>query len=186
VLIITAKYVTKEELAFLQHNHVYQLIQKGNISRKELANSVANMLVSPAQQQGSVQRKRRLLPKAAKATILIVEDNPDNMKTVKALLQANYRLIEATDGIMGIEQTKKLKPDLVLLDISLPLKNGFQVLDEIRQDPGTVDTPIIALTASAMPDERANILSHGFDAYVPKPIDADLLDKIIRETIYVG
>jgi CheY-like chemotaxis protein len=93
--------------------------------------------------------------------------------------EAEYSIVA-----MGIKQAKKIKPDLVLLDISLPVKSGFQVLDEIKKDETLSDVAIIALTASAMPDERESILSHGFDGYISKPIDAELLEDTIREALY--
>jgi CheY-like chemotaxis protein len=115
--------------------------------------------------------------------VLIVEDNPDNMLTIKALLSGRCRVVEASDGKSGIEKTYQYKPDLVLMDIALPGINGIEVLKELRKDDELGRIPIIAVSASAMKGDRESLMAHGFDGYLSKPIEARLFFEIIDEWI---
>ncbi len=180
VLILTAKHVTKQDLSFLNGNNIHQLIQKGDINKAGLLASVARM-VAPVPEV-SVERRR---PNGTgKPLVLVVEDNMDNMRTTKALLNNNYQLLEAENGKLGVEKARSYQPDLILMDIALPVMDGFQALKEIRQDATVCDIPIIAITASAMMGHRESILAHGFDGYVSKPVDHVVLHNTIREVLY--
>ena len=180
VLVLTAKHITREELKVLKSNHIYQLIQKGLVGKNELLTAVKNMILEQKQETITRLEKKKNNIIDEKPTILVVEDNPDNMMTVKALLKEEYDVLEAIDGISGIELAKKNIPSLILLDISLPIIDGFQVLKELKKDERLINVPIIALTARAMVGEKEKILSYGFDGYVSKPIDEELLKNSIR------
>jgi CheY-like chemotaxis protein len=184
VLILTAKHITKEELKFLKGNHIHQLIQKGDISRSGLLASVSTMVSLPSGQEKPVAEKpaRPEIPK--RPTILVVEDNPDNMMTIRALLKERYTLIEATDGRAGIEHVQARTPDLILLDLSLPVMDGFTVLNAIRREEYLKHIPVIAVTARAMKGDREEILSYGFNGYLSKPVDGALLEQMIHEVLY--
>jgi signal transduction histidine kinase/CheY-like chemotaxis protein/HAMP domain-containing protein len=184
VLILTAKQVTREELNFLQGNHVYQLIQKGSINKNDLLAAVARMVFPPREIPTQDPNKPARPQPSAKPVILLVEDNPDNRKTVKALLDNTCQVIEANDGHAGLKQAITRKPDLILLDISLPGMDGFQVLQAIRNDETIRHTPIVALTARAMKGDREVILAHGFDAYLSKPVDAESLKNTISDILH--
>ena len=93
-------------------------------------------------------------------------------------------MIEAYDGNEGIELAKKHTPDLILMDIALPGIDGIEAFKAIRKVPTLQHVPIIALTASAMVNDREAILSHGFDVYIPKPIDEKVFYKSINEVLY--
>jgi CheY-like chemotaxis protein len=112
--------------------------------------------------------------------IAIIEDNPDNRMLLEALLSDTYEIDEYEDGIVGLAGLRRNPPALVLLDISLPKLTGSEVLAQLRSDPQLAGLPVIALTAHAMPDDRAAFLAQGFDAYVSKPIvdETILLDEI--------
>jgi CheY-like chemotaxis protein len=112
--------------------------------------------------------------------ILVVEDNPDNRTLISDLLTAvNYEVLEAIDGIEGFEKAQAEKPDVILMDLSLPRKDGWTAAREIKADAVTAAIPIIALTAHAMVGDREKALAAGCDDYVSKPINmAELLDKI--------
>ena len=190
VLILTAKHVTAEELNFLKGNHIHQLIQKGDINKAGLLTAIGKM-VAPAS-KCRFPRTRPPAPASArkphfresgKPVILVVEDNPDNMKTVKALLQETCTVIEAVDGRQGVAQAKAHVPDLILMDISLPVMDGFKTFDAIRGLESLRHIPIVALTASAMKGNREKILAHGFDDYLPKPIDKILLETTIHDKL---
>ncbi len=183
VLILTAKHVTKEELSFLKSNHIHQLIQKGDINKAGLLAAVAGMLVSPRQEPEARTPLRRRPVRPGKPLILVVEDNPDNLRTAKALLDQRYQIIEAADGRAGLEQARVHQPDLILMDISLPGEDGAQTLRAIRNEEILRPIPVIALSARAMKGDREKILDHGFDGYVSKPIDEGLLMKTLQEAL---
>jgi CheY-like chemotaxis protein len=117
-----------------------------------------------------------------KATIALVEDNPDNRLLVQAILDDRYEVVEYESGIAALEGLKGFVPDVVLLDISLPEMDGTEVLRRMRSDPRLAAVPAIALTAHAMAGDRERFLSEGFDDYLTKPImdDALLIEAIER------
>lgn len=116
--------------------------------------------------------------------IALIEDNPDNRLLVRSLLDEIYAFDEYENGIEGLSGLRRLKPDLVLLDISLPGMDGPSVLKEIRADPGLQALPVIALTAHAMQGDRDKFLSMGFDEYLTKPIeDEDILKRVISSCL---
>ena len=187
VLILTAKHVTKEELSFLKSNHIHQLIQKGDVNRKELLSVVAKMVTSSNRPlSGPARKKAAGRKKSEKPLVLIVEDNPDNMLTAKALLQETCTVIEAGDGAQGVEKAAAHKPDLILMDISLPVLDGIEAFRRIRENESLCHIPVVALTASAMKGHREKILEYGFDGYVSKPIDELLLKKTIEDALNAG
>jgi PAS domain S-box-containing protein len=185
VLILTAKHITKEELKFLKRNNVHQLIQKGAVSRVEILNAIAEMIFPEmavtAEPEKPLRKSQNI---EGKPTVLVVEDNPDNMITVKALLGEEYTIIEAVDGDSAVKMAKKHKPNLILMDIALPGLDGIEAFKDIRKDARLQNIPVIALTASAMTTDRESILAYGFDAYIAKPINETVFFKIINETIY--
>jgi signal transduction histidine kinase/CheY-like chemotaxis protein/CHASE3 domain sensor protein len=183
VIILTAKHVTADELSFLKGNHIHQLIQKGDISKNDLLAAIGKM-VEPAEEikitTPHVMSQRSI---EGRPIILVVEDNPDNMITVKALLKDDYDVIEAEDGQIGVKQAIDKNPHLILMDISLPVMDGIKALQAIRAIDELRDIPVVALTASAMKGNREEILAYGFDGYIAKPIDEDVLIKTIVEKI---
>jgi CheY-like chemotaxis protein len=106
-----------------------------------------------------------------KPLVLVVEDNPDNMLTARAVLAEHYEVLEAGDGAAALALALSRPPDLVLMDISLPVMDGIQALQAMRAGESLRHVPVIALTASAMKGNREEILAHGFDGYIAKPID---------------
>jgi two-component system cell cycle response regulator DivK len=106
------------------------------------------------------------------SVILIVEDNEKNMKLVRDVLQfKGYETIEAVTGSDGVRLAKERRPDVVLMDIQLPDIDGITALGQIREHPDTQRIPVIAVSASVMPDEQQRIVASGFDAYITKPIN---------------
>jgi two-component system, cell cycle response regulator DivK len=103
-------------------------------------------------------------------TIAVVEDNPDNRLLVRAILSELYELTEFDNGIDALAALPRCRPDLVLLDISLPGMDGTEVLRRIRADATLGNVPVIALTAHAMAGDRQRFLAAGFDDYITKPI----------------
>jgi two-component system cell cycle response regulator DivK len=108
----------------------------------------------------------------ANELILIVEDNDKNMKLARDILQVKgYRTIEAESAEAGLPLAAAQKPDLVLMDIQLPGINGIEALKRLRASPETSRIPVLAFTASVMPQDRKEIMSAGFDGFVSKPIN---------------
>ena len=106
------------------------------------------------------------------SNILIVEDNEKNMKLVRDILQhKGHTTIEATTGSDGVRLALERRPDLILMDIQLPDIDGIAALREIRKDTALDATPVLAVSASVMPDDQQKIVTSGFDAFITKPIN---------------
>jgi two-component system cell cycle response regulator DivK len=112
--------------------------------------------------------------------ILYVEDNEDNIFMLKnRLARAGYTVVIATDGEQGVAMALSERPDMVLMDLSLPVLDGWEATRQIKAAPQTRDIPIIALTAHAMTGDREKALSAGCDDFDTKPIEMPrLLAKI--------
>ncbi len=118
------------------------------------------------------------------ATILCVEDNPQNMRLVRKILSiANYEVVEAVDGATGLKLATEIKPSLILLDVNLPDIDGLEVTRILKAQPETSGIPIIALTANAMHGDRERCLEAGCDGYVPKPITKNELLNTVSHFI---
>lgn len=114
--------------------------------------------------------------------VLLVEDNEINRDMlIRRLSRAGYTVVAAGDGAEALDKMRAEQPALVLLDMNLPVKDGWTTCQEARSDAVLSDIPIIALTAHAMDSDREHALSIGCDDYATKPIDfPDLLKKIQR------
>lgn len=105
-------------------------------------------------------------------TILIIEDNPDNLELVSFVLsQAGYAVLSATDGCAGLNLARQEKPDMVLLDLTIPEMDGWQVASELKNDPATAYMCVVALTAHTLPGDRKRAFESGCDGYISKPLD---------------
>lgn len=181
VLVMTAKNLTGEELEILKANNVHQLVQKGNVNVEMLLYKLQLVLeqslpVPPVTTHQSSPKYPRIIS-GRKPKILIIEDNPDNMFTLKAILDERYEIGEARDGLEGLTQLEKSLPDLILMDILLPRMDGFQLIARIKESEIWRDIPVIAITACSMRGDRERILKAGFDAYISKPVDLDEFHK---------
>ncbi|NNF97836.1 MAG: response regulator [Desulfobacteraceae bacterium] len=114
------------------------------------------------------------------STILVVEDSPTFMRLINTLLEnQGHRLINAMDGEEALEKAMGKKPDLIVLDIILPKKNGFQVCRQLKTTPDTRDIKILMLTSKTQDSDRYWGLKQGADDYVTKPFnDEDLLSAV--------
>ena len=120
----------------------------------------------------------------ANELILIVEDNPKNLKLVRDTLQVKgYQTIEAETGEEGVRLAHERQPALILMDVQLPGINGVEALQRLRADSVTHDTPVIAVTASVMPQDRTRIMAAGFDGFQGKPISVRELLVTVREIL---
>jgi two-component system cell cycle response regulator DivK len=114
--------------------------------------------------------------------ILVVEDNPDNMTLiVDVLTSLNYEVLQATDGQRGVELADEERPDLVLMDLSLPKMDGWTATRKLKAEDDLRLIPIIALTAHAMVGDRERALEAGCDDYVSKPINIQELAAKLKK-----
>src|SRR5262245_12934035 len=108
--------------------------------------------------------------------ILVVEDQEDNRRIVRDLLtRSGYEIVEATTGEEGVALAEMQHPDLILMDIQLPVIDGYEAARRIKANPALHHIPIIALTAHAMMGDEDKARAAGCDDYLSKPIDEDLL-----------
>jgi signal transduction histidine kinase/CheY-like chemotaxis protein len=115
-------------------------------------------------------------------TILHIEDNPDNRRLVRRLLAAEgYRVLEAEDGLAGIELAIRERPDLILLDVNIPRFDGYETAMAIRAFPALASALIVALTAYTNQNDRLRILTAGCDGYIAKPIEVDRFGDQVTE-----
>ena len=120
----------------------------------------------------------------ANELILIVEDNEKNRKLVRKVLERlGYRTGEVETGEEAVEAARKLSPDLVLMDYQLPGIDGIEAFRRIRADPAIRRMPIVAVTASAMPEDTARMKAAGFDGFETKPINVKNLMATIEKLL---
>jgi CheY-like chemotaxis protein len=182
VLVVTALTISAEAQLTLKQRNVQQLIQKGNMNGNDLRVAVMMMLFPAADANGRMKRPPQVIE--GKPVLLVVEDNADNMLTLKALLGDKYTVLEAVDGFAGVAMASKHIPNLIIMDIDLPGMDGIEAFAEIRKNPSLQHIPVISLTANAMASDRVRILAHGFDAYIAKPVEASKMFTIIKEALY--
>jgi two-component system cell cycle response regulator DivK len=119
--------------------------------------------------------------------ILIVEDNPTNMRLIGMVLRSKgYKLLGANDGEEALAVAIKGRPDLIVMDIQLPKMDGLEVTRRLRQTPEFKQTPIIALTASAMDGDREKIIAAGCDEYISKPVNTRQFPQLVAEMLHEG
>jgi CheY-like chemotaxis protein len=116
--------------------------------------------------------------------ILIVDDNLASRELLLAILKrSSYDILEACNGKEALDVIVGIRPDLVLLDVEMPVLDGISVVRRLRQDSRFASLPVLAVTADAMQGTRDRILAEGFTGYVTKPIDASLIRKQVREIL---
>lgn len=119
-------------------------------------------------------------------TVLIVEDSDDARYFMRlALEQLGYIVVEAENGAKAIEVAERERPDIILMDLSLPIMDGLAATEKIRASGSLKSIPIIAVTAHQETDFRVGAKAAGFDAYVTKPIDIDFLSDLINGLIAI-
>ena len=115
--------------------------------------------------------------------LLIVEDSELNRDLLTQILDETFTLLMASDGQAGLDLAERERPDLVLLDLSLPIVDGWEVARRLKANARTRGIPLIALTAHAMRDDERRAVEAGCDAYVAKPLDEDVLLATIHRLL---
>ncbi len=116
--------------------------------------------------------------------ILIAEDNAVNRELLRELLEIRgYTVVEACDGEEALRMIEQTRPDLLLLDIGMPLLDGFGVVSKIREDPRLASLPVVAVTAYAMQGDQEKILNSGFNGYLSKPLNAHALAEELERLL---
>ena len=118
------------------------------------------------------------------ATVLLVEDTEDNRLMMKRLLEmSGYRVVEAINGIEAVEVANQIRPQIILMDLSLPFIDGLAATRRIRSLPGMSKVPIVAVSAHDSADFHHDALQAGCDAYITKPIDYPQLEDTINRLL---
>lgn len=138
------------------------------------AGTVAAAAIAPPTPATAPVQRRRLL---------YIEDNPVNAMILHAMLEDLYDVQVESDPVVGMAAARARPPDLLLLDIQLPGIDGYGVLARLRADPRLAGLPVVAVTANAMPEDRSRARSAGFDAYLTKPLDLDLLQQTVQRLL---
>lgn len=135
------------------------------------------------QRDANVATPPPALPAARPGTVLYIEDNAANVRVMRAMFEQlpQWQLLTATDGVRGLASARQHRPDIILLDIHLPGRDGYSVLADLRADAQTQAIPVVALTADAMPAQVERGARAGFARYLTKPVDLRLLIATIDE-----
>jgi CheY-like chemotaxis protein len=117
-------------------------------------------------------------------TVLLVEDNEDNLVIYCTILRhAGYNVVEARDGQAGIDAAHESQPAVILMDVSIPVIDGWEATRRLKADPATRAIPIIALTAHALASDRQKAVDAGCDGYIAKPAEPRAVLAAVRERI---
>ena len=119
----------------------------------------------------------------SKKTILVVDDTDWNRELLVQLLEEDFTILQAVDGAEGVRMTQEHKPDLILMDLGMPVMDGWEATRRIKADDAVKDIPIIAVTSHAMVGDEIDARKAGCDDYLPKPIDDELLLQKIQKFI---
>lgn len=116
--------------------------------------------------------------------VLIVEDNEMNLKLFRLIIGSlGYEVFSARNGEEGVRMAKEIMPDLILMDIQMPVMDGITAMDNIRVDENIKNIPVIALTSYAMKGDRERLLQHGFVDYIAKPVRKDSLIMAAKKVL---
>lgn len=117
-------------------------------------------------------------------TVLLVEDLEENRRVVRQLMQRlGIRLLEAGDGAEGLAIARSEKPELILMDLSLPILDGWEATRQLKADPRTAHIPVVALTAHAMAGDEQRAREAGCDGYVAKPLDLARFSRYVQDVL---
>jgi two-component system cell cycle response regulator DivK len=126
----------------------------------------------------------RVRNKKELATVLLVEDTEDNRQMMRRLLEmSGYRVVEAINGVEAVEVAGQIRPQIILMDLSLPFIDGLAATRRIRSLPGLGNVPIVAVSAHDTADFHSDALDAGCNAYITKPIDYPELEDVVNRLL---
>ncbi|GAB1350007.1 hypothetical protein MASR1M107_22220 [Ignavibacteriales bacterium] len=190
IIIYTGKENYEEDLAKI--NGLFtELLDKKSTKIEDLAETISRMVnrTEPVTSTGGTTSAggsaQAAAPESEGPVILLVEDYKHSQIIVTRLLRKNgfSNVTVCENGAEAVEQAKKMQYDLILMDMQMPVMNGFEATERVRQMPEYKDTPIIALTAFAMKGDREKCIDAGATDYIPKPIDSvEFIEKVKKYT----
>ena len=131
-------------------------------------------------QDAASPESRRLMKK----TVLVVDDQPHIVRLIQVNLEKEgFQVATAADGVEGMDKARQLHPDLVILDVIMPRKDGFEVLREIKSDPVLADTPVVMLTVKTHNSDIVEGLREGAELYLPKPFHPKELVALVKRVL---
>lgn len=117
-----------------------------------------------------------------KKRVLLAEDHPDTADLIKfGLERLGYEIKIATNGLEAVEKASSERPDLIIMDMLMPVMDGFEATSQIRRNPKTKDIPVLAATALATPEDEERCLTSGCNAYIAKPFTCGQLDTTMKQ-----
>ncbi len=120
-------------------------------------------------------------------TILVVDDQPHIVRLIQVNLEKEgFHVVTAGDGVEGLQRVREVRPDLVILDVIMPRKDGFEVLREIKGDPNLADIPVIMLTVKTHNADIVEGLKEGAELYLPKPFHPKELVSLVKRVVETG
>lgn len=178
VIVLTAADLTEDQKKNLGKN-VKGVIVKGQIDKDTLLSKINEILYEHATET-TIRQGTKREKKLEQAKILIAEDRPDNLILFKEILMsADYRIHIAKNGQEAVDIARKNRPDLILMDMQMPVMDGFDATKRIKETKELKEIPIIGLTARAMKGDREKVLASGCSDYLSKPVmPKDLLKKV--------
>jgi signal transduction histidine kinase/DNA-binding response OmpR family regulator len=169
IVVLTARDLSEEERARLRP-HVEAIARKGDLLRAELIGKLDRVL-----------RPDLAQPTSTKGRVLVVDDHDLNRELVRSILERRgYEVLQADDGAAGVVMAHRSRPDVILMDLAMPRKDGFAATRELKADQSTKGIPIVALTALAMRGDEDRALAAGVDEYLTKPIDRKRLEETVE------
>jgi CheY-like chemotaxis protein len=121
------------------------------------------------------------------ARVLVIDDEPDVRWLLRMSLErAGHEVIDAEDGLRGIALATKQRPEIIVLDLMMPVMDGYEVLAELAKDPRTASVPVVVLSARAIPDEAERAVEAGARLFLEKPFDPDLLTRELDDLLHAS
>ncbi len=121
------------------------------------------------------------------ARVLVIDDEPDVRWLIRMSLErAGHEVIDAEDGLRGIAMAMKQHPEIIVLDLMMPVMDGYGVLAELSKDPRTANVPVVVLSARAIPDEAERAVGAGARRFLEKPFDPELLAHELDDLLHAG
>jgi len=116
--------------------------------------------------------------------VLVIDDDPDLGRVVRRVLELEgYEVVLSDDGLRGLAAAQRQRPDAIVLDLMMPVMDGYQVLAELRGDPRTRDVPVVVLSAAALEETRERVEAAGAAAFLTKPFEPDHLSRALSSLI---